>query len=277
MAIRLVAVDMDGTLLNEEKKVTSRTQRTVHGAIAHGLDVVFCTGRTLCECDEIIAALPEVRYLISSNGARVWDLHENRILTEHCFAPEHSLCLTERLLAFDGLIAVFTGTRITTCKGWEQRAFDVFTPVIARHTVKYYHPDEAQLDYAAGKHGAVEKIFCMFVSEAERDRAWDAVRDIPCDIVVSAADNLELTEPGVNKGTSLAGLMERLGLVPEEVMAIGDSGNDVSMLSYAGLPAAMGNADPQLKALAKLVLPTNEEDGVAWALDRLTAGTLPQG
>ena len=71
--------------------------------------------------------------------------------------------------------------------------------------------------------------------------------------------------------------MERLGLVPEEVMAIGDSGNDVSMLSYAGLPAAMGNADPQLKALAKLVLPTNEEDGVAWALDRLTAGTLPQG
>ena len=117
----------------------------------------------------------------------------------------------------------------------------------------------------------------MFVSEAERDRAWDAVRDIPCDIVVSAADNLELTEPGVNKGASLAGLMERLGLVPEEVMAIGDSGNDVSMLSYAGLPAAMGNADPQLKALAKLVLPTNEEDGVAWALDRLTAGTLLQG
>ena len=49
------------------------------------------------------------------------------------------------------------------------------------------------------------------------------------------------------------------------------------MLSYAGLPAAMGNADPQLKALAKLVLPTNEEDGVAWALDRLTAGTLLQG
>ena len=274
MTIRLVAVDMDGTLLNEQKKVTPQTQRAVCDAIAHGLDVVFCTGRPLCECDEVIAALPEVRYLVSSNGARVWDLHENRVLIEHCFAPERSLQLVERLLPFDGLVAVFTGTRITMRKDWESRIFDTFSPVIAAHTAKYHHPDEALLDYAAGKHGAVEKIFCMFVSEAERDRAWDAIRDIPCDAVGSAEDNLEVTEPGVNKGVGLAELMAQLGLAREEVMAIGDSCNDVSMLSYAGLPAAMGNADPRLKAFAKLVLPSNEDDGVAWALDRLTVGTL---
>ena len=274
MPIKLVAVDMDGTLLNEQKKITPRTQRAVRDAIAHGLDVVFCTGRPLCECDEAIAALPEVRYLVSSNGARIWDLHENRVLAEHCFAPERSLQLVERLLPFDGLVAVFTGTRITMRKDWETRIFDVFPPVIAAHTAKYHHPDEALLDYAAGKHGAVEKVFCIFVSEAERDRAWDAIRDIPSDIVVSAEDNLEVTEPGINKGAGLAELARLLGLAREEIMAVGDSRNDTSMLSYAGFPAAMGNADPKLKTLARLVLPTNEEDGVAWALDRLTAGTL---
>lgn len=274
MTIRLVAVDMDGTLLNEQKKVTPQTQRAVRDAIAHGLDVAFCTGRTLCECDEVIAALPEVRYLISSNGARIWDLHESRVLIEHCFAPERSLQLVERLLRFDGMVATFTAGQITMRKDWESRIFDTFSPVIAAHTAKYYHADEELLDYAAGKHGAVEKIFCIFVTEAERDRAWNAIRDIPCDAVVSAEDNLEVTEPGVNKGAGLAELAERLGLARGEVMAIGDSCNDVSMLSYAGLPAAMGNADPRLKALAKLVLPTNEEGGVAWALDRLTVGTL---
>ena len=111
-------------------------------------------------------------------------------------------------------------------------------------------------------------------AEAERDRAWDAVRDIPCDIVVSAADNLELTEPGVNKGASLAGLMERLGLVPEEVMAIGDSGNDAAMLDFAGVGVAMGNGEEALKQKADLIAPTNEEGGVADMLELAIKGEI---
>lgn len=269
MTIKLVAVDMDGTLLTEDKKITERTRRAVRAATEQGLSVALSTGRTLPECADVRAFLPEVRYAVTSNGARVWDMWENRVLTEHCLTPECSRTLAERLIGFKGMLAAFSGGKISIQKEWEGQLSQVLVPVMVAHAERFYTPEPRYMEYAAGLHGAVEKFFCVFVSTQERDRAWDAIRDVDCEIVTSDVDNLELTAAGVNKGTGLSGLAAALGLSREEVMAIGDSGNDRTMLQYAGLPAAMGNAEPSIKALAKTVLPSNEEDGVAWALERL--------
>ena len=269
MTIKLVAVDMDGTLLTEDKRITERTRRAVRAATERGLAVALCTGRTLPECVDARALLPEVRYAVTSNGARVWDMWENRVLTERCLTPECSRTLAERLLAYRGMLAVLSGDRISIQKEWEGKLPQLFSPVMVRHIERFYTPEPRYMEYAAGLHGAVEKFYCVFVSTQERDRAWDAIRDVDCEIATSDVDNLELTATGVNKGAGLAGLAAALGLSREEVMAIGDSGNDLTMLQYAGLPAAMGNAEPAIKALAKTVLPSNEEDGVAWALERL--------
>lgn len=274
MAIKLAAVDLDGTILTEDKQITEETRRAVHSASAQGMEVAFCTGRSLIECDDALAALPEVRYVVLSNGARVWDTKERRLIARRAFQPEVSGEIVRRLIQYDGMISVFSGERVSIQKDWEKRIYDVFTPLIAAYTARYYIPEPALLDYASGVYGPVEKIFCIFVSEQERDRAWDAVRNLPCEMAVSAPDNLELTAVGTDKGSGLALLAEHLELERSEVMAIGDSCNDLSMLAYAGLPAAMGNADPRLKALAKIILPSNEEDGAAWALRRAADGTL---
>ena len=120
----------------------------------------------------------------------------------------------------------------------------------------------------------VEKLFLMFPSQEERDAAWDAVRGLPLYIAASAPVNLELTAAAANKGASLDALRRHLGLDRRQVMAIGDSGNDLRMLGYAAVPVVMANADDEIKSIAALVAPSNDEDGVAWVLDRLAEGEL---
>ena len=274
MALRLIAVDMDGTLLNDEKRVTEETRRAVRRAAEAGFEIVFCTGRTLVELDDAMQALPEVRYAVCSSGGSLRDLHAGRVLHSCCFSPEMGRRLVERLLCFDGMVSVFAGGCACIQESWRERIFEVFPPILAQYNARYYAPKQNLTDYAAGKFGPVEKIFSIFVSEQERNRAWAAVRDIACEQAASTPDNLELNASGATKGNGLRRLAEMLGVRQEEVMAIGDSGNDRTMLEYAGVPAVVGNADPEIRALARLVLPSNEENGVAWALNRLLEGKL---
>lgn len=268
----MVAVDLDGTLLNQKMQITEQTRRAVQRASAHGIEVVFCTGRTLVELDDAMQALPEVRYAISSSGASVRDLHTGQSLCSRCFTPQSGRLLVERLLQFDGMIAVFAGIHAYISEAWRTRIFDVFPPQLAQYNARYYTPIPDLLTYASGTYGAVEKIFGIFVSHEERERAWDCVRNFTCEQAVSSPENLELNATGATKGAALAWLVQHLGLKRDEVMAIGDSCNDRTMLEYAGVPAIVANADPQIHSLARCILPSNEENGVAWALDRLLDG-----
>lgn len=274
MAVKLIAVDMDGTLLNDEKRVTEETSRALRRAVSAGFEVVFCTGRTLVELDDAMQALPEVRYAVCSSGGSIRDLHAGRVLHSCCFSPETGRMLVERLLRFDGMVAVFAGGRACIQESWRERIFEVFPPILAQYNARYYAPKPNLTDYAAGEFGPVEKIFSIFVSEQERNRAWDAVREVACEQAASTLDNLELNASGATKGNGLRRLSEMLGVRREEVLAIGDSGNDRTMLEYAGVPAVVGNADAEIRPLARLVLPTNEENGVAWALNKLLEGNL---
>ena len=93
----------------------------------------------------------------------------------------------------------------------------------------------------------------------------------------TAADNLELTPNGVDKGKGLARLAKMLGIAREDVAAAGDSCNDLPMLAYAGAPVAMRNADPRLREKAKWIAPSNEENGVMQVLGKMLDAHSPQG
>ncbi len=198
MKKRLAAFDLDGTLLTDRKTITEQTREAVRRAIESSIQVAFCTGRTRLECVDVIEALPEVRYLIASSGARIWDLHENRVAAEDCFPPEISKALVDRLVRFHVLASVFTVDRIAVQPEWRGQYAKHFDDVWAPHFERFYTPVDDYLNYAAGGHGAVEKIFAVFLSHEERDAAWKAIEGIPCESGDSAADNLELT-PVIDK------------------------------------------------------------------------------
>ena len=120
----------------------------------------------------------------------------------------------------------------------------------------------------------VSKVHMFFRTTAERNAAWDALRGMDAFLCCSDAVDLEIMAQGVDKGTGLAQLARYLGLERSQIMAVGDSGNDLGMLQYAGVAAVMANGGDALRSLADVVAGSNEQDGVAGLLDDLTENRL---
>lgn len=116
----------------------------------------------------------------------------------------------------------------------------------------------------------MEKFSVMYPKVELRDEAWRAVLAACPDVeaTTSLGSNIELNAPGVTKGSGLLALAEKLGLRRDQVMAVGDSGNDLSMIEDAGLGVAMGNATPEILAAADAVTADNNHDGVALAIEK---------
>ena len=274
MAIRLVAADLDGTLLTSEKTISPATQRAITRAQAAGIHFAVSTGRMLCECGEILTALPQVRYISCSSGARVLDLARHESIYEACLTPQQAWTLYTRLKDFGGIFCYFTDGNVY-CDAALWRAADTFLePWAADYIRKFYLPADNYEAFLRTNGQPVEKLFLMFPTQQQRDAAWDAVRQLPLYIAASAPINLEITAMQADKGASLDALRHHLGLSRSQIMAIGDSENDLRMLGYAAVPVVMANADDEIKSIAALIAPSNDEDGVAWVLNQLAEGEL---
>lgn len=273
MTMKLVCADLDGTLLHSDQSVSSATQRAVTRAQAAGIHFAISTGRTLHECRQILARLPQVRYISSSSGALVADLQTGRTIHEAYLKPGTVRHVYERLKPFHKIFCCLFGSKIYYDSAvW--RYEDQYDP----HWVAYVREFYTALDdfeaFIRENEQPVEKLFMIFPDRAERDRAWEAANTSALYISASSSNNLEITAPDANKGASMDALRRHLGLERTQTMAIGDSENDLRMLGYAAVPVVMANADEQIKKIAALVAPSNDDDGVAWVLDRLVEGKI---
>lgn len=274
MDIRLIAVDLDGTLLKNDKTLSPATIRAVAQAAESGVEVVFATGRGLCECDELLAQLPDIRYAVACTGAQVLDCRTGR---ELFFSPLDNRLVWEiwqRMRDFDVMFEVFVGRELYV-------PADRFQQVARFETTSgnpNIHRTRTPVDdfdaWLASLEKPVAKLHMYFLTAEQRDAAWDRVQDLNIYSCSSNPVDLEIMAPGIDKGTGLSHLCDYLALDPSQVMAVGDSGNDLGMLEYAGVRAVMANGTEDLKALADIIADTNEHDGVARLLNDLTAGIL---
>lgn len=268
--IRLLALDMDGTVLNENKEITPRTRASLAAAAGRGVELVPATGRLAGGVPAAFLALPGVRYIIASNGATVVERATGRVLAELPFDLAQALALYELLRGFDCMLGVFIGGRgyAMACGGGDA---DEYTPPNLRAYIRGSRavvPDLRPVLESDPAH--VEKYTVLYRDTATRDAARAAVAAAFPDVelTMSLGCNLEFNAHGVNKGRALAELARQLGLAPAEVMACGDSGNDLAMIRFAGVGVAMGNADAAVKAAARYIAPDNEHDGVAAAVEK---------
>lgn len=274
MAIRLVAADVDGTLLTSAHTITPATKRAITRAQAAGIHFAISTGRMLSECADILTELPQVRLISCSSGARVYDLVEHKLIYEACLTPQKACALHLRLKPFGGILCCFTGGKVYCDAQLYHKTQSFLEPWASDYIHKYYLPLEQFDTFMQQNTQPVEKLFLMFGSQRQRDAAWDAVRELPVYIATSAPINLELSAPRANKGDSLDALRQYLHLEKSQVMAIGDSDNDLRMLSYAATSVVMANAEEEIKSIASIVAPSNDEDGVAWVLEQLVEGAI---
>jgi Cof subfamily protein (haloacid dehalogenase superfamily) len=257
---RLLAIDLDGTLLTPQHTITPRTYETLRQAVAAGMTLVIATGQTLDVLRVVCADLPLKAPQIIYNGAVIADVQNGTALYERLVPTEYILS-TLTLLRSSGLHRVYhTHQRVYVDEGtpnarnWYRPPVP---PVIEIPEVESLYPQPC--------------IKLVGVGEATTLREKRAVleRQLAGQLYVTQAsrDLLEFLHPEVSKANALMTIARILGIADEEVVAIGDNHNDIGMLQFAGLGIAMGNAHDEVKAAANYVTTSNAEEGVALALE----------
>jgi len=235
--IKLIALDMDGTLLNNRNQISEANRQAIKEAQDKGVHVVLSTGRSFSTSHEHADSLELTSYLINVNGSEIWD--ENRQLVErNLLKPEQIKWMLDLSKQYN------TGYwAISTERNWRNEMPGDL------HTLEWM-----KFGFDIEDNEARELIYKKLVENGEFE------------LSNSTPTNIEVNLMGVSKARGLAVVCSRVGIQMENVMAVGDSLNDLAMITEAGLGVAMGNAQDKVKQAADWVTSTNEEDGVAKAI-----------
>lgn len=261
MSIKLIAMDLDDTLLDNQQRVSPRACETIRKAVAGGVTVTIATGRMFCSAMQYAEQLALDVPLITYNGSLIKSSRSKEVFLHHTIPKE----LAREILAVFGKNHWYIQSYIDDVLYVENldedaRMYERLAGVKAVPVgEKLFQPEGNPTKLLAIREPAEIKRMHEIVKQEFGDAIY---------VTNSKANYLEIMNPAVNKGRALAYLAERLNIKQAEVMAVGDSNNDLDMIRYAGFGVAMGNASDKVKACAQAVTCANEEDGVAAAIEK---------
>ena len=262
---RLIAVDMDGTLLKSDKSIHPDTLRDTAYAAEKGIHIVYSTGRGAAELFPYADLLPGIRWGICTSGAEVYDFQEDRFIYRRGISPEMARRVIETAGEETCMVHFLTERASIVREGMIARMEDyhmeAYRPLYDR--VASTVPDMSE---EAGKHSSIAKINIYFRSKEERETAAERIGRLPLTVIRADGTTLEITAAGVTKALGLKELSAYLGIAPEETAGIGDGDNDRALLEAAGFSAAMGNASPALREACDLVTDDNDHNGAGKAI-----------
>lgn len=262
--VRLIATDMDGTLLRSDQTISERTQKAVHDAIDAGVLVVAATGRGWRSAVPLLAQVPGVRTAVCSNGALIRDITGEANTDVFAFPAA----------TVEPLVDAVLGAVPDAGLEWELATgafgFDPTYAALRPDTAAHYP------DHQGDRPPAGDDMLKLLVRHPQLDEVQLlAVLEpvVPPDVLAtySGIETVEITGEGVHKANALAVLCRRLGIDASEVVAIGDNRNDVEMLAWAGRGVAMGNALPATVAAADEQTADHMDDGVAVVIEDVLA------
>lgn len=274
MDIRLIALDLDGTLLNSRKCISAGNLQVLFLCAQKGIQVVPATGRTLCGIPEEIRQIPGVRYAVTTNGAVIEDMEQGKAIYTKMLSWELALELLKLVDSYPLMYDPYIERRgITEPRFYEHLSEYGLTPELQEMVLQTRDLHPNIIEFVEKSRKPAEKINLFFASRKER-ADMRALLEKRNDIVTtsSISNNLEINAPGANKGEALLWLASHLGIKKEQVMAIGDGENDLTMIRLAGTGVAMKNGNADLLAAADYITENNDEDGVAAAINRLIFG-----
>lgn len=262
---KLIAIDMDGTLLKEDKSVSERTKNAIKAAKDKGVHVVIATGRPIDGVRrylEELNMLGENDYVLSYNGGLVLKTKSREVISK--------ISLTGSDLHYLHNLSKKLGVNI--------HAFSEIHGLITPKNSKYTEVEANinNIKISINDYSEIEDdhsiIKVMMIDEPEV--LQKAVDNLPQEVydkytvVRSTPYFLEFLNKAVNKGTGVELLAKHLGVKQDEIMTFGDAGNDLDMIVYAGMGVAMANAFDEVKEAANYITDSNEEDGVAKAIEK---------
>ncbi len=267
--IKLIAIDMDGTLLNDEKELTPYTREALLKAIEQGVHVVACTGRPISAIPKELTKIEGVRYAISANGARIVDLMENKTVFEKVLPPDVVCQLLDIAQKYHTYYEVFfDGIGYT-----QEDLIEKLPQFLNDEMIHYIMTTRVRVDNIREelhrRNQGSDKLHIVVETTEEKEELVGALKNLG-DYEMHGAfhNNIEITEVGIHKGLGLQKLGEYLGIELDEIMALGDGMNDETMIQMAGLGVVMKNGVEELKESADYITDSNNEDGVAKAIHK---------
>lgn len=266
--IKLVAIDMDGTLLNSKKQLLEETKQYFKDFHKKGTNtlLVLCTGRPesgIRPYLKDLGYLEENHYIISQNGANIYESQTGKRVMD-AFLNSSAIQKWIELGKNHGVSVMGAGVDYYYSFDEDPTEWMEYDVKIVNGSLKRISKEESL---------STDFYKLLLLGEEEQLNEFETV--IPNDwrdefyVVRSQKYLIEVLTKGVNKAFGLEKLANKLGIQPSEIAAIGDAANDIEMLEYAGLAIAMGNASEEVKAIADIVTDTNENNGVIKAIDKL--------
>lgn len=261
---KLIAVDMDGTLLKEDKTISIKTKHAIYKAKQRGVRVVLASGRPIEGLEKYLKELDlmtEEDYVLSFNGSVVQNALTKQIIRKNILTGRDLTDLYEIAQRLGLNIHAFSNAGCITPKMSKYSELEGTIngiPVI-------------EMDYKDVK--AEEDIIKIMMVD-EPSVLEEAIKHLPTEVyekytvVRSAPYFLEFLNKKSSKGVGVSALIDHLGIKKEQVICIGDAGNDLDMIQFAGLGVAMGNAFEEVKAAADYITKNNQEDGVAHVIQK---------
>ena len=274
--IRILALDLDGTLLDSEKRLSEANREALAAAAAKGLLVVPTTGRFFGLMPPAVRDLPFVRYAITVNGAQVYDRETDTALVREELPLAQALEIMRFLDGFDVIYDCYQDNWGRMTQAMQEKAEEYAQcPHYVKMIREFRKPYPDLKEYLAGRAALlrgrncdVQKIMLFARDPAVRDRIAVELPGHFDNLAVSTStfNNLEINVASAHKGRALERFAEHFGWTLANCMSFGDGLNDLSMVRMAGVGVAMANAAPEVLAAADYVPLSNDADGVAAAL-----------
>lgn len=267
--IKIIALDLDGTLLDSQKRLSTENRQALERAAEMGIQIVPTTGRIYAIIPEAVRELPFVNYAITVNGAEIYDVKNQRVIAKNELSWQKAVAIMEYLDGFDVVYDCYQNGA-----GYMTKAF---LDKVGKYLTSAYFEEiyqktripvpELKACLQERKQGVQKMQFCT-TDQALRAFLLEDLKRQFDGVAISTAlpYNGEINDENGHKGGALTKLCAHLGCTMENVMAFGDGLNDITMLQMAGLSVAMENAVPEAKLSAKYVTGSCDESGVAQAI-----------
>ncbi|MEG1724397.1 MAG: HAD family hydrolase [Anaerovoracaceae bacterium] len=268
--IKLIALDLDGTTLNAKGNFADRTKQAFLAAMEKGIHIVVSTGRTFASLPKELFDIKGLEYVITSNGASIIELKTMKIIYTN-YLTAHGVEQVVKLMREEPFsVEAFTGGKAYIDKAeYDEVTQNGSTYRDVDYIIRTRNPVPGILDHMILYKDAIENVSINFESQEDKERVGKLLRAIDGITVTSSMkSNWELGGATTSKGEALRFMMHKLNVLPEEMIACGDSENDSEMIKLAGIGVAMENATDNLKAVANVIGDHHDKDGVAKIIEK---------
>ena len=273
--IKLVAMDLDGTLFNRNGKITPNTIQELNRVAANGVHTVISTGRPFNGLPFEQIKDTTITYALTTNGASVYKIEGKECLYENGMDMDTIMPILDWILAREIHIDIYMDGRGFTPIRCRENLGRLDVPEsLRRYMLATRTPVEDLVGYVGDCGQKIQKINLNFYPQPDgtflhRDETLQFLKaNASIEVVCGGFNNFEISKAGVTKREGLEFLAHYLDTDLEHTMAMGDSENDLSMINAAGIGVAMGNASDDVKAVADYITTTNNEDGVGEAIKK---------